>query len=308
MSDMIDPPMVGLRVASLRVGKPRSVTGSGSGPAAEPFESAILKTPVTGPVAISRIGLSGDAQANTQHHGGSDKAICVYPSVHYGTWREELGPLGAAAGDGAFGENLTVEGADEALVAIGDHFAAPSGLVVQISQPRVPCWKLARRWGVADFAAQVIATDRTGWYCRVLTEGALEVGDVLRRTAHPHPTWAVARANQVYHAVSEHMEEALSLAELPALSAASRASLYRKLESTGYTPMACAVHDLLEDAAVRRVPLNLELRLPSGGSEGHVAHVRDLRTELGAEYVELSTSRLVRLDRVLRVDPVDSTL
>lgn len=293
-------PSTSLLVVSVRSGLPQ-VVGIPEG--APPFESSILKAPRAGPVRFEKDGVEGDLQADLKNHGGPDKAVCVYPGEHYAQWALELGSERTALGAGAFGENLTVEGHTESGVSIGDRFTAPSGLVLQVTQPRIPCWKLARRCDVADMSERVLSTGRTGWYCRVLQPGTLEQGELLGRTQRPHPEWTVERANRVYQSVVDHPAEALALAEVPPLSAATRASLYRQLQRGGYVPMACAVHDLLEDAAVRRVPLALELVLPDGGAETHTALIKDLRAEEGAEYVELDSARLVRLDRIASVHP-----
>ncbi len=291
-----------MRVLSIFAGKPRSVTGPGPGPLASPFESSILKDPVEGAVPFDRTGVIGDEQADKRVHGGPDKAVCVYFAGHYAAWRDELGD-DLALDLGGFGENLAVDEVNEDTVAIGDRFEAASGLVLEVTQPRAPCWKLARRWGVGDMAARVLETGRTGWYCRVLVPGILQQDQTLDRTSHRHAAWTIGRANSVYHA-AEHSHAALELAEIPPLSAAVRSALYRFLGRDGYSPMDCAVHDLLEDAAVRRVPLDLTLGWDDGASDVQRARVTDLRTEEGAEYVELGSSRLIRLDRILRVEPV----
>ncbi len=293
-------PSASLLVVSVRSGLPQ-VVGMPEG--IPPFESAILKAARVGAVLFEKGGVEGDRQADLKNHGGPDNAVCVYPGEHYPKWALELGPGRTDLGAGAFGENLTVEGHTESTVSIGDRFTAPSGLVLQVTQPRVPCRKLARRWDVPDMPKRVLATGRTGWYCRVVNPGTLEQGELLERTQRPHPEWTVERASQVYQSVGDHPVQALELAEVPPLSAATRASLYRRLHGGGYIPMACAVHDLLEDAAVRRVPLDLELVLPTGGAEIHTALIKDLRTEEGAEYVELASARLVRLDRIASVRP-----
>lgn len=293
-----------MHVVSLQVGTPAPTTGRGEGPAAEPFESAIVKVPVTGPRTVGRTGMEGDGQADLVHHGGPDKALCVYPVAHYAAWSEELGEaVSEIAGPGGFGENLTVSSTEDE-VSIGDRFGSDSGLVLEVTQPRVPCWKLARRWGVKDMGVRVIEHARSGWYFRVRALGTIRAGETLERLDRPHAEWTVARAHRVYHSAKDDPAAALELAQVPPLSGEWRASLYRRLERGGYVPMACGVHDLLEDAAVRRVPLDFDIRTTNDTVERHRAGVVDLRTERGAEYVETSTHRLIRLDSVLGVLPV----
>jgi MOSC domain-containing protein YiiM len=126
---------------------------------------------------------------------------------------------------GAFGENFTVRGVTEADVCIGDVFAV-GGVLVQVSQPRQPCWKLARRWRVKDLAARVQATGRTGWYFRVLEEGEVTPGLRLVLRERPWPQWTVARANEIMH--ERRDDRAAALAACPSLSANWRETLHTR--------------------------------------------------------------------------------
>lgn len=167
----------------------------------ESWTTAIFKRPVTGPTAVHQSGLEGDRQADAVNHGGPDKAICVYPAAHYPPWRADLRHAlnGADFDYSAFGENFTVQGLAEDEVCIGDIYAIGAEVVVQVSQPRQPCWKLARKWRIKDLTARAIDTGRTGWYFRVLNEGTVQVGDALTRLERRHPTWTVSAANKVMH-------------------------------------------------------------------------------------------------------------
>ena len=118
------------------------------------------------PRALSSTNLAGDGQADLKVHGGPDKAVCVYSADHYpllapGTGRSR------SADPGWFGENFSVEGQSETDVAVGDTYRIGTA-VVQISQPRAPCWKLGRRWNRLDMPKLVLQSGRTGWYLRVL--------------------------------------------------------------------------------------------------------------------------------------------
>ncbi len=147
-------------VASLHVGGPESLGLAGAAQwFDEPWTTAIFKRPIAGPVDVGPLGLAGDGHADLVNHGGLDKAICVYPVAHYPAWQAELGR--ADFTEGAFGENLSVTGLTEGDVCIGDIFSIgtePQGLRVQVSQPRQPCWKLARKWQVKDLTAQAVAS------------------------------------------------------------------------------------------------------------------------------------------------------
>ncbi len=130
--------------------------------------SAIAKRPVMGDsVWLDWTNLSGDRQGDTRVHGGPDKAVYCYASEHFAAWARELG---RPVGPGAFGENLTLRGATEDAVCIGDVWRWGDA-VVQVAQPRYPCFKLAMHTGVADIEQRLVAAGRSGWYLRVLRPG-----------------------------------------------------------------------------------------------------------------------------------------
>jgi MOSC domain-containing protein YiiM len=198
-----------MRLVSVQVGTPRTVgTPHAENPLERAFTSAIWKSPVTGSVFAGALGLAGDAVANTKVHGGVDQALLMYPITHYPIWESELGrPMGP----GAFGENLSVEGLDENSACIGDVLAIGAALL-EVSQPRQPCATLARRHQVRDMIELVHANGRSGWYLRVLTEGALEAGQTIRVVERPNPTWPVRRAAVVMRARREQPAAAAELA------------------------------------------------------------------------------------------------
>lgn len=213
-------------VSSIQVGLPRR-TGVEDAPEAldRPWTSGIWKDAVATPVWCGRTNLAGDGQADLRVHGGPEKAVLAYAAAHYPLWRAELAipELGA----GGFGENLTVEGLTERDVCIGDTVAL-GGAVLQLSQPRGPCWKLGRRWRMADLPALTQRTGRTGWYYRVLEEGEVAPGQRLTIVDRPHPEWTVARANMVMYEGRDDPAATLALAAVPLLSPNWRATLERR--------------------------------------------------------------------------------
>jgi len=186
------------------------------------WTTAFYKMPVVGPVSLNKLGLQGDEVADTRHHGGIDKAVLCYAASHYDHWATELPQLNMSPG--AFGENLTVIGADERHVCIGDRYTI-GDCEVEVSQPRQPCWKIARRWGVKTITKRVTQTGRTGWYLRVTREGFLEAGQQLHLTSRPHEAWTVARANDVMFGRGEDRAEVIELMNLPELAAAWRSDI-----------------------------------------------------------------------------------
>ena len=164
-----------MKLVSVNVGLPRNATWSG-----KPVQTGIFKQAVSGRVAARGHNLDGDRQADLTVHGGADKAVYGYPSEHYGFWCEWLGV--DALPWGAFGENLTTEGMREPEVGIGDRFRVGSA-ELEVSQPRIPCHKLALRHQRADLPKHFLASGRSGFYFRIVVAGELAQGDAIERIA-----------------------------------------------------------------------------------------------------------------------------
>jgi len=168
------------RVISVNVGLPRPVRSAKDGL----VMTGIFKEPVAGRIRVRTLNLDGDRQADLSVHGGPDKAVYAYPSEHYPFWRNELPEHSLAWG--AFGENLTTEGWWEDEVCVGDRFRIGTAELV-VTQPRMPCFKLALRFGREDVVARFLESGRPGFYLRVLQEGEVEAGDPMERIAEdPH--------------------------------------------------------------------------------------------------------------------------
>jgi len=214
------------RILSLLAGHVRTRTDSQG-----EWTSAVDKSPLAGPARITRLGLEGDEQADTRHHGGPDKALLAWPAIHTAEWSRRLGrPLT----QGCFGENLHVEGLDEASVCLGDRWAlGPPDLepdadppadapVLEVSQPRQPCWKPGRLLGEPEAARLMAQLGHTGWYLRVLAGGQAEAGARLVLLHRPHPDWTILRCWQAYSCRDTHPAEWNELRRLPELAEAWR--------------------------------------------------------------------------------------
>ena len=138
--------------------------------------SAIWKQPVDGPTRITREGIVGDEQADRRVHGGPEKAVHHYAAENYVRLAERFPRIAADFVVGSIGENVSTIGVDETSVCIGDIYRLGSALV-QVSQPRRPCWKIDARYGVAGITAFINESGHTGWYYRVLEEGVAAPGD-----------------------------------------------------------------------------------------------------------------------------------
>ena len=211
-------------IVSIQVGLPavRGVPGSDD-PMDQTWTSGIVKAPVDGPVWLGRTNLAGDGQADLVNHGGPDKAVLAYAEVHYPDWRRELERPDLP--HGAFGENFTVDGLTEDAVCIGDTYTLGDDVVVQVSQPHAPCWKLARRWRMRELTALVEGSGRTGWYLRVLREGTVRPGLPVTLVERPYPAWTVTRASRVMRARTRDREAAGALAACEQLASSWRARL-----------------------------------------------------------------------------------
>jgi MOSC domain-containing protein YiiM len=160
-----------VKLVSINVGRPREVEWRG-----KMVRTSIFKAPVGGAVRVSKLNLAGDEQSDLSVHGGADKAVYAYPCEHYELWRAEL--PGVELPWGAFGENLTTAGLDEESVQIGDRLRIGSA-ELEVTQPRLPCFKLGIRFGRADMVKRFQRSGRSGFYFRVLREGEIARGDPI---------------------------------------------------------------------------------------------------------------------------------
>lgn len=192
--------------------------------------SGIAKSPVAGPIRLGLTGFEGDAQGDTKHHGGPEKAVHHYPFEHYATWAAEIGPHARLATPGAFGENLSTLGLSEDVVAIGDVFEIGSA-VLEVSQGRQPCWKLNERFDISDMARRVQTSGRTGWYYRVLQPGEVRAIDGLKLVERPNPAWTLRRIWHCFYVDRLNHAELEALARLPQLAESWRRHAERRLET-----------------------------------------------------------------------------
>ncbi|MBW8877965.1 MAG: MOSC domain-containing protein [Acidobacteria bacterium] len=162
-----------MKLVSVNVGLPRPVEWRG-----RRIMTGIFKEPVAGRVAVRRLNLAGDGQADLSVHGGVHKAVYAYPSEHYPFWRRELELTDLPWG--AFGENLTTEGWWEDEVHVGDRFRAGTAEFV-VAQPRTPCFKLALKFDRDDVVDRFLESGRPGFYLAVVKEGELGAGDPFER-------------------------------------------------------------------------------------------------------------------------------
>jgi MOSC domain-containing protein YiiM len=212
-----------VKLVSVNVGMPREAVWRG-----EVVRTGIFKSAVHGPVALRGHNLVGDGQANLRVHGGPDKAVYGYPSEHYPFWCEWLGA--ADLPWGAFGENLTTEGLRETEVCIGDRFRIGTA-VLEVSQPRIPCANLALRHARADLPKHFLASGRSGFYFRIVSEGQLAAGDAIERLAADPRALTVAEVQSLARAKGDPALIRRAV-DHPALAAVWREELRERLNET----------------------------------------------------------------------------
>ncbi len=210
-------------LVAISVGQPRDVEWQG-----RPLRTSIYKQPVAGPVAAGPLGLAGDAQSDLSVHGGIDKAVYAYDESNTAYWRERLAR--PELGPGSFGENFTLAGLPDEAIFIGDRLRIGTACF-EVSQPRQPCLKLAKRFEDASFPKQFLKSLRVGYYLRVVEAGRVSAGDAVLRIAHDERSLSIPAIVSLWlgHGASE---TALARAvELEALADAWRIPLRERLEA-----------------------------------------------------------------------------
>jgi MOSC domain-containing protein YiiM len=198
------------RIASLRVGRIAPL-----GP--ERVASAFIKDAVSEPLMAGALGLAGDHQADLSVHGGPEKAIYAYPSARYPHWAAAFPDLAQRFVAGAMGENLTVDDMVEDDLCVGDVHAI-GGALLQVCQPRQPCFKLALALGEPRLGKHMVRTGHCGWYYRVLREGPIAPGDELVLADRPNSEFAFSRLVTIVNRGGATLPELHHLAAMPGLA------------------------------------------------------------------------------------------
>jgi MOSC domain-containing protein YiiM len=192
-------------IESINVGTPRTVEWKG-----HTFTTSIWKAPVLQRVAARGVNLAGDEQADLSVHGGEYKAIYAYGRSDLDWWSRELG---ANLGVSAFGENLTVSGMDVSGALVGERWKIGTTML-EVTQPRFPCYKLAIKMDDAHFVRRFAAANRPGAYLRIVEEGEMGVGDAIDVVYRPDHEITMQKMSHIY--LGDH-DEAFRLRGLPGL-------------------------------------------------------------------------------------------
>jgi len=213
-----------MKLNSLQVGKPKTLHASASNEWWDKdWETGFFKDTVSAEVWLGYQGLKGDGQSDLKNHGGVDKAICTYPLEHYVYWNEKFKDV--TFNEGAFGENFTTSGLLESEVCIGDVYSIGTA-EVQVTQPRQPCYKLARRWKIKNLAHLVQALGKTGFYFRVIQHGMVAAGQKFTLVERMNEQLTIHYCNEIMHHEKDNIDGALALSNCAELSSSWKDSLY----------------------------------------------------------------------------------
>ena len=198
-------------ITAICIGLPKSFNGAEL--------SAIEKRPADGLLTFRSFGIEGDMVGDPTVHGGEHMAVHHYPTDHYSGWDAWLGGHDLLAGPAAFGENLMSAGLTESEVSMGDRFRLGT-VLLEVSQPRQPCWKIEHRFQRKGMVARIVAQGNCGWYYRILEEGRAQMGDQLECVERPHESWTVTRvfASQMRDAKATKAQDWKTMADLEPLS------------------------------------------------------------------------------------------
>ena len=190
------------------------------------WESASFKEVSEIPLYVSFNGLAGDEVADKMHHGGMDKAIFANSYENYAHWASFLGvghlPFGALA------ENLTMTGLHENNVMLGEIHQIGT-VLLQVSQPRKPCWKISRRWNHKAFTNEIFTSGLTGWYYKVLQEGVIGTGNEIRVISQETPQISILEANEAFYAPEKYQSILETILEIPSLAGSYNESIVKRL-------------------------------------------------------------------------------
>jgi len=193
------------KVLSVNVGRPREFDYHG-----RPAKSAIWKSPVGGRIAARGVNLDGDEQADHKAHGGPNKALYAYATEDSRWWEQQLG---RSISFGEFGENLTLEGVEVNGARIGERWKVGTTLL-EVSEPRIPCWRLGVRMNDEHFPARFTEAMRPGTYLRIIAEGEVGANDEVSRAALPEHDLTVRDVFRIYTRDRNEVERLLAVPQL----------------------------------------------------------------------------------------------
>lgn len=223
-----------MKLLSINVSKPKEITYKG-----KQILTGIFKEPTQSPLILRTLNLDGDEQADLEAHGGIYKAVYVYTIENYKYWEQELKRDDFTYGQ--FGENFTVEDMQDDEIFIGDQFQIGDA-IVEVTQPRVPCYKLAFKMNRPDFVKLFLKSGRTGFYLKVLKEGEVHTGDIFNKINTGPEQMTVHEINHLLYFDKTNIAMARRALKIPALSPGwigSFQQIVKKQDATSLSPQDC---------------------------------------------------------------------
>jgi len=215
-----------IRIHSVQVGKVAPLGRKG-------IPSGFVKHTLDGRTSVFTHGLNGDEQADLRAHGGPHKAVYAYSLGHYSGWKADFPGHSAILIPGAFGENLTVEGLTENDICVGDVHRIGTA-ILQVSQPRQPCFKLALHFDDKHLPSAMVRSGRCGWYYRVLLQGELGPGDQIELINRPQPTLSFRSLIDFVNFGKGTHEELRALSSMEEVTAGIRRRAVELLSARGF--------------------------------------------------------------------------
>src|SRR4051812_47069449 len=212
------------RLLSVNVGLPRDITWQG-----KTVHTSVWKTPVHGARMVRRLNIDGDGQGDLAGHGGEHRAVYVYQAESYQYWREQLRRDDFVWGQ--FGENFSVDGLPDAEVCIGDRYRI-GGALLEVTQPRVTCYRLGIRMNEPEIAALLVRHGRPRFYFRVIEEGEVKAGDEIARISSGPERMSVSEINALLYLPGHPRDRLEHAIRIPALSAGWRRAFEALLQQS----------------------------------------------------------------------------
>ncbi|MDA9981453.1 MOSC domain-containing protein [Gammaproteobacteria bacterium] len=211
-----------MKLLSVNLSLPKEIAHEG-----KTVSTGIFKKPVEGRVKLCRLNLEGDGQADLWGHGGAFRAVYAYTIENYEYWMNELGRNDFSHGQ--FGENFTVEGMLDDKISVGDIFRIGDALV-EVSQPRIPCYKLAIKMGIEGFQNRFLASGRVGFYLRVVEEGEVGTGDSIELVHREPNSMTVREVSDLLFFDKSNLDGTAQALAIPALSHGWKGSFEERLD------------------------------------------------------------------------------
>ena len=217
------------KILSVQVGRAKTYGDAQSKDFLEKeWQSASFKEVSHTPLFAHFTGFSGDEVADTVHHGGVDKAIFANSYENYAHWASFLEqkslPFGALA------ENLTITGLHEQSVMLGEVHQIGTA-ILQVSQPRKPCWKISRRWNHKAFTNEIFTSGLTGWYYKVLQEGLIGSDDEIKVIQQKTPQISILKANEAFREPEKYKSILETILDIPSLASSYQESIVKRLKN-----------------------------------------------------------------------------